>query len=167
MTGTMFTVVLLTATLFTALVAGLLFAFALITMPGIRKLGDREFIRAFQVMDGIIQNNHPLFILVWGGSALLLLVAVALGSRDLSPALWIALTTATGAYLLGVQLPTVTINVPLNNALQGIDVKTATKEEIRSARLTFEERWNRWNRRRTVVASVVTAALLLVLAMLR
>lgn len=47
MTGTIFTVVLLTATLFTALVAGLLFAFALITMPGIRKLGDREFIRAF------------------------------------------------------------------------------------------------------------------------
>lgn len=118
-------------------------------------------------MDGIIQNNHPLFILVWGGSALLLLVAVALGSRDLSPALWIALTTATGAYLLGVQLPTVTINVPLNNALQRIDVEKAREETIRQARRTFEERWNRWNRRRTAIASGVTAALLLVLAMLQ
>ena len=167
MTGTIFTIVLLTATLFTALVAGLLFAFALITMPGIRKLGDREFIRAFQVMDGIIQNNHPLFILVWGGSALLLLLSVFLGLRELSPVLWTTLLGATSGYYIGVQIPTVTINVPLNNALQRIDVEKATEETIRQARRTFEDRWNRWNRRRTLVASAVTAALLLVLAMLR
>lgn len=167
MTGTMFTIVLLTATLLTALVAGLLFAFALITMPGIRKLGDREFIRAFQVMDGIIQDNHPLFILVWGGSALLLVVTLFLGLGELSPALWTTLLAATSLYYIGVQIPTVTINVPLNNALQKIDVEKSTGETIRNARRMFEDRWNRWNRRRTLVAAAVTAALLLLLAMLQ
>jgi uncharacterized membrane protein len=37
------------------LVAGFLFAFAAVIMPGIRSLGDRAFIRAFQVIDRVIQ----------------------------------------------------------------------------------------------------------------
>jgi len=44
-------------------------------MPGISSLTDREFIRAFQAMDGIIQDNQPLFILVWVGSAVAVIVA--------------------------------------------------------------------------------------------
>ena len=37
-------------------------------MPGLSKLDDKEFIKAFQVTDGIIQNNQPIFILIWLGS---------------------------------------------------------------------------------------------------
>ena len=55
------------ATLFCSLVAGFLFAFVLVVMPGIQRLNDREFIRAFQVIDSIIQNNQPIFVLVWVG----------------------------------------------------------------------------------------------------
>ena len=44
--------VLILATLLCALTAGLVFAFASVVMPGIGKLGDREFIRSFQVIDG-------------------------------------------------------------------------------------------------------------------
>jgi uncharacterized membrane protein len=151
------------ATLLTALVAGLLFAFAVITMPGIGTLADREFVRAFQVMDRIIQNNHPLFILTWVGSALLLLGSVFLGVGVLPPALWSALIAATVAYFVGVQLPTLLINVPLNNALQEVDVELASVETVRAARRSFEQKWNRWNRRRTVVATAVTVVLLLLL----
>lgn len=61
------------------LVAGLLFACAIVTMPGIKSLNDGEFVRAFQVMDGVIQNNQPLFMLVWKGSTLSLLLAAILG----------------------------------------------------------------------------------------
>ena len=117
MSVTLFSALLLGATLLTALVAGLLFAYAVITMPGIGKLGDREFVRAFQVMDRIIQNSHPLFILTWVGSGLLLLGSVVLGVGLLPRALWSALIVATVAYFVGVQLPTLLINVPLNNAL--------------------------------------------------
>ena len=44
-----FQIVLILATFLCSLAAGLLFAFAIVVMPGIRSLNDREFIRAFQV----------------------------------------------------------------------------------------------------------------------
>ena len=75
----LFALLLILATLLCALVAGLLFAFAVVTMPGIRRLSDREFIRAFQVMDDVIQKNQPIFMLVWLGSAALMLVATVWG----------------------------------------------------------------------------------------
>lgn len=49
------------ATLLCSLVAGFLFSFAIVVMPGISDLNDREFLRAFQVMDRVIQNNQPVF----------------------------------------------------------------------------------------------------------
>ena len=65
-----FHVSLILATFLCSLVAGFLFAFAIVAMPGIRNLNDRDFIRAFQVMDRVIQNNQPIFMLVWAGSVL-------------------------------------------------------------------------------------------------
>jgi uncharacterized membrane protein len=161
-----FTIALVCATLLTALVTGLLFGFALIVMPGIRKLGDREFVRAFQVMDGIIQNNHPLFVLVWGGSALLLLISAVLGFRALSPALWTALIAATAGYFIGVQVPTMVVNVPLNNALQTANTVSADDEAMGNARRAFESRWNRWNRSRALTGAGVTTVLLVVLTLI-
>ena len=60
----LFQIALIMAAFLTSLVAGFLFSFAVVVMPGIRQLEDRSFIRSFQVMDGIIQNNQPLFVLV-------------------------------------------------------------------------------------------------------
>ena len=37
-------------------------------MPGLSNFNDKEFIKVFQVTDGIIQNNQPIFILIWVGS---------------------------------------------------------------------------------------------------
>ena len=56
-----FQIALMLATLLCSLVAGFCFAWALVVMPGIRSLNDREFIRAFQVMDRVIQNYQPIF----------------------------------------------------------------------------------------------------------
>ena len=47
-----------------ALVAGLLFAFAVVVMPGLRWLGDREFPGAFRAVDGVIQAAQPVFLAV-------------------------------------------------------------------------------------------------------
>jgi uncharacterized membrane protein len=62
---TVFQVLLLLAAFLCSLVAGFLFAFAVVIMPGISPLDDRGFIRAFQLIDRVIQNNQPLFMLVW------------------------------------------------------------------------------------------------------
>ena len=57
---------LLVSTLLCTLVTGFVCTYAIVVMPGFGKLNDREFIQVFQATDGIIQNNQPLFILVWG-----------------------------------------------------------------------------------------------------
>ncbi len=159
----LFIILLAGATLFTALVAGLLFTFALIVMPGIRKLDDRVYVQAFQEMDKIIQRNHPLFVLVWGGSVLLLLLSALLGFWVFDGLDRLLLFASAVVYIFGVQLPTGAVNVPLNNALQKVDTIIADEESLIVARREFEPRWNRWNLRRTAVAVAVTAALLLVL----
>jgi uncharacterized membrane protein len=76
---TLFQAALLLAAFLCSLVAGFLFAFAAVVMPGIRSLDDGGFIRAFQVIDGVIQANQPLLIFVWVGSVLALVAAAVLG----------------------------------------------------------------------------------------
>ena len=77
-------VVLMLSIILCSLVAGLLFGFAIVVMPGIAKLTDKEFLLAFKHMDGIIQNNQPLFILVWAGSILSVIITFILGIMNLS-----------------------------------------------------------------------------------
>jgi uncharacterized membrane protein len=51
---TLLQAVLMCATFLCSLVAGFLFAFAAVVMPGIRSLNDGNFIRAFQVIDHVL-----------------------------------------------------------------------------------------------------------------
>ena len=60
---TLFVGFLIASTLLCALVTGFIFTYSVVVMPGFAKLDDRDFIRAFQVTDGVIQNNQPLFML--------------------------------------------------------------------------------------------------------
>lgn len=151
------------ATFLCSLVAGFLFAFAVVIMPGIRNLDDGAFLRAFQEMDGVIQRGHPLFGLVWVGSVLALVAGVGLGVGQVVGLEKMLLILAGGVYLLGVQLPTFVINVPLNNELQALYVDGADESTRRSARERFEPRWNRWNTIRTALAVMASAMLVVVL----
>ncbi len=54
----------LISTLLCSLVAGFVLCFAIIVMPGIKTLGVLDFLKSFKAMDGIIQSNQPLFMLV-------------------------------------------------------------------------------------------------------
>ncbi len=158
-----FPITLILATFLTSLVAGFLLAFAIVVMPGIRALPDRQFIRAFQVMDRIIQNNHPLFVVVWAGSVVTTIVAALFGLWHLDDIARVALLLATFVYLVGVQLPTITINVPLNNRLQTFDTSAADTTMQKQARTEFESRWNRWNALRTLLATLVSITFMLLL----
>lgn len=156
-------IALILATFLCSLVSGFLFAFALVVMPGIKSLNDREFLRAFQVMDRVIQNNHPLFILVWLGSVVALLTSVVLGVGQLDGAGLLHIIFAAITYLFGVQLPTITINIPLNNKLQTMDVDIMNETTQKAARNDFEPRWNRWNLIRTSFASLAATLLIILL----
>ena len=156
----------LLSTLLCSLVAGLVFTFAIVVMPGIKRLGDLAFLQSFKAMDRVIQNNQPVFILVWLGSAVVLLVSTVLGIWQLEGADRTLLVAACAIYLFGVHVPTITINIPLNNHLQSQDLDTMTAPELRETKARFESRWLRWNAIRTVLAILTTALLLVLLARL-
>ena len=156
-------ITLMLSILFCSLVAGLLFGFAVVVMPGIAKLTDKEYLLAFKHMDGIIQNNQPLFILVWAGSIISVIVTLVLGVMNLNGTQIYLLSAASVLYLLGVQLPTFRFNIPLNNSLQSLDIETLRETEFTLFRSDFEAPWNRWNRFRTVNAIIAVSMFILVL----
>ena len=158
-----FQIALILATFLCSLVAGFVFAFALVVMPGIRSLSDQGFIRAFQVMDRIIQNNQPIFMLVWVGSVVALVTSTVLGIGQLDGAGRLLIVLAALTYLFGVQLPTFAINVPLNNKLQTLDLDAMNETTQKAARKDFEPRWILWNSIRTAFASLVSALLIVLL----
>jgi uncharacterized membrane protein len=126
-------------------------------------MGDIDFLKSFKAMDRVIQINQPIFMLVWLGSALVLLASTALGIWRLEGLDRVLLVVACAIYIFGVQLPTVTINVPLNNHLQSQELDTMTEHELLATTKKFESRWIRWNTIRTVVATLTTVLLLVLL----
>ena len=102
-------------------------------------------------------------MLVWLGSAFALLSSTLLGFWQLEGLNLGLLFFACGLYLFGVHLPTVAINIPLNNRLQAIDLRQATESEMQAIAKLFESRWLRWNAIRTAVAMLTTLMLLVLL----
>ena len=155
-------ITLVLTTLLCSLVAGFLVAFAVVVMPGIQGLNDHGFLQAFKKMDRIIQDSHPIFVVLWLGSVLTLLLSVFLAYGKLEGLNWMLLLFAGGLFILGVQLPTATINIPLNNQLQKQELSTLPPAQVRKAREHFEDRWIQWNIIRTIFA-ILTSVLLLML----
>ena len=156
-------VTLLLSIIFCSLVAGLLFGFAIVVMPGIAKLSDKEYLLTFKHMDGIIQNNQPLFVLVCAGSILSVILTLVLGIMNLKGEQLYLLAGAASLYLVGVKFPTFRVNIPLNNELQNLDIEELEETQAKSSRTKFETPWNRWNRIRTINAIVAVSMFLLVL----
>lgn len=153
---------ILSSTLLCSLVAGFLFAFTVVVMPGIRNLDALDFLQAFKAMDRIIQNNQPWFILVWLGSIISLILTTGLSLATLQSLDRVLLVSACVIYLFGVLLPTAAINVPLNNRLQAQELTSVDDTELHSIRSTFESPWIKWNTIRTYFA-VITSTLLILL----
>ena len=70
-------------------------------------------------MDRVVQHNHPVFMSVRIGSVLSLVASAVFGVQQLTGAEQLLSLMATVAYLVCVQLPTVTIHRPLNNKASG------------------------------------------------
>ena len=147
-----------------SLVTGFIFTYAIVVMPGLSQLNDREFIRAFQVTDGIIQNNQPLFMLTWLGSIISVLAAIlsAIATLGFSEG-WVIALTGT-LYLLGVQGITISIHIPLNNHIQQLNIEEANDQTVKEERIRFESRWNYFNTIRTAIAFLVSLTFLVILA---
>ena len=143
---------LLVSTLLCTLVTGFVFTYAIVVMPGFGKLNDREFIQVFQATDGIIQNNQPLFILVWGGSIAAVAATIVLSVVHLDRnEHWVIILFGT-LCIIGVQGITMLVHLPLNNSLQGIDINELDVESLKQLRSEFETHRNYFNNIRTSIA---------------
>ncbi|NCX54312.1 MAG: DUF1772 domain-containing protein [Rhodobacterales bacterium] len=146
-----------------SLVTGFIFTYAIIVMPGLSKLSDKEFLKAFQVTDAVIQNKQPIFMLIWVGSivSVLSLILISIAYVGLSET-WLIVLVAL-IYLLGVQGITIFIHLPLNNRIQKLNLEKLKDENLRDERLNFENKWNFFNNIRTTIAFFVSLTLLIFL----
>ena len=149
--------------LLSALVTGFILTYAIVIMPGLSNLDDKEFIKAFQVTDGIIQNDQPIFIVIWIGSIVSVLSTIitsilCLGILDA----WLIIFVSV-VYLLLVQGITILIHLPLNKSIQNIDINSSNSETLSKMRKSFETKWNYFNNVRTVVAFFVVLIFLSIL----
>jgi len=161
-----FAVVASMALLLCSLTAGFLFAFAVVVMPGLKALDDVAYLRAFQVVDRVIQDSQPLFMVMWIGSIIAVLAALAIGLGSLAGLDRLLLLGAGVLYLAGVQVPTATVNIPMNHRIQSLNVSEIDSKALSEARGAFEGRWNRWNVVRTAFATASVMLMLVLLARL-
>ena len=156
-------ILLILAILLCSLVTGFIFTYAIVVMPGLSKLKDKEFIRAFQVTDEIIQNNQPIFMLIWVGSiiSVLSLIISSVIIIGISESL---LTIIIGTiYLFGVQGVTIGIHLPLNNQIQKVNTEESDDQKLHEERLNFERKWNFFNNIRTIIAFFITLMFIVIL----
>ena len=147
------------------LVTGFTLLYAVVIMPGLSKLDDKEFIKAFQVTDGVIQDNQPLFILTWLGSVISVVGAILSSIISVGlPEAWLIVFVGV-VYLLGVQGITLSVHLPLNNHIKKINIEKTDHQMLSVERGKFETRWNFFNTIRTGISFLVSLTLLLVVAL--
>ena len=154
------------STLLCSLVTGFILTYAIVVMPGLSKLDDKEFIKSFQVTDGIIQNNQPIFILIWVGSIISVVSTIIISIFTLGILEGWKIIFVSLVYLIGVQAITIIIHLPLNKRIQNIDINSTNLQSLNEERKNFETKWNYFNNIRTVIAFLVTLFFLFTFSML-
>ena len=140
--------------IFAGAMFGFFFAWVCSTMWGLDAADANVAIAAMQAMNASVRNwvFAPAF---FGTPVLLMFTALAaLKGRQLRTAICFAL--AGLLYVLGAMLPTMTVNVPLNEALALVETPldpAGAQEAWRS----YSDTWQFWNTVRAVVAGFVLA----------
>lgn len=149
----------LLAILGTGLIAGTFFVFSVAIMSALRGLPANEGMAMMQSINRVIQN--PIFLGVFVGTALISLVLAGISLWSwAAPALYYVVA-GSALYVVGSFILTIVFNVPLNNALDAADPKTASGHEIWANYLTS---WTFWNHVRTFASILSTAAFALAFA---
>ena len=157
---------LITSAFLCSLVTGFILIFAIVVMPGISRFEDKEFLKAFQLIDGIIQDNKPIFLLIWLGSILSVLVTLISSIKVLGLQDSVMIISICCIYLFGVQGITIKIHLPLNRRIINLDINNLDEEKLYEERENFENKWNYFNKIRTGIAFFVSLLFFVFISML-
>ncbi len=150
-------IILFAAVILTGLSAGLFYAWMVSVIPGTRKVMDITYLESMQSINRAILN--PAFFLVFMGSPLVLGVSAIQQFNQGTP-FWLLLAS-TLIYLFGTFGVTAFGNVPLNDALEALQLAELSDTEVISFRKAYETKWNRLHWIRTafsVLAFVLSLA---------
>ncbi|WP_067471871.1 anthrone oxygenase family protein [Actinomadura hibisca] len=135
---------------------GVFFAFSTSVMPGLNAVRPAVAVESMQHMNRKILN--PLFLVSFTGApALAALTGVLLLALLHHRTAGLLFLAAAAVYAVGAFLPTVAVNVPLNNVLDAVRL---TGDPAEAARIwqDYAPRWTAWNHLRG--AASATALLL-------
>ena len=138
--------------------AGIFFTWSNAVKPGIGKLSDLEYLKAFQSMNRVILNNA--FRLVFAG-ALIAVALVPVFYFNLYPKniFWVFVLTLV-IYWIGAFGVTILGNIPLNEILDKTNLESISSEEVKELRRSIEVKWNNLNLIRTISSGITFLSLL-------
>jgi uncharacterized membrane protein len=139
-------ITLFTAIILTGLSAGLFYAWMVSVIPGTRKVVDITYLESMQSINRAILN--PAFFLIFFGSPLALAIST-IQQFNSGISFWLLLA-ATLIYMFGTFGVTALGNVPLNDALDVLDLAELGESKIAEFRKSYEQKWNRLHLIRTV-----------------
>ena len=138
------------------LIAGIFFAFSTFVMQALEKLLPSQGIEAMQKINVTVLN--PWFLSVFMGTAFVCFILAVSTYWNWNQPGALYLLTGSLLYIVGTFLVTVVFNVPMNNALDGMDSTSGKASDYWNG--IYLTRWTFWNRVRTVAALLGTASLI-------
>lgn len=143
------------ATLSTALMGGIFFAFSSFVMPALGRIPPAMGIRAMQRIN--VDVFCRSFKVVFFGTPLLCLALLLVNLRSLDERAAVYCVTGSAIYLVGSLLATGIGNVPRNNALAKLDPEHPDPATLWRH---FANGWTLWNHVRTFASLAAAAAFL-------
>jgi len=142
------TMILAFAIAFTGLMAGIFFTWSNAVKPGLGKLSDLEYLRAFQSMNRMILNQSfkALFI----GAIIATGILPVIYFKQFPNSVFWLLTACFTIYWIGVFAVTVLGNIPLNEILDKNNLDTMSINDIKILRSSIEVKWNNFNLARSI-----------------
>lgn len=148
------TAALIGATLTMGIGAGVYLLYAFAIMPGLRRTDDRTFVGAFQGIDTAVVG--PFLAVFFVAPLVLAILAAALYRSEGSVLAWIGVAVLLQVVMAVV---TVTINVPLNDAIKSAGHPSEITDIVVVRKQFNEPRWVQANLVRALGATVASGCL--------
>ncbi len=146
----------ITASLGCGVMAGLFYTFSFTVMEALHQQPAAHAVSAMQAINVVILK--PLFFVLFMGTAALCIGLVVVGLVSMDNPASIFLLCGSGSYLLGCILVTMSVNVPMNNALAALPPESDAAAQYWSH---YVARWTRWNHLRFGACLLASASFVL------
>jgi uncharacterized membrane protein len=146
-------IALIAAALGSGLIAGIFFAFSTFIMQAFARLPADQGIAAMQSINTAILRSPfmAVFLLTVALSVFIAVMAIVYWRGSVS----ILMIAGAALYIVATFLSTIVFNVPLNDALDKVDGRTAEAAQLWT---TYLSDWTRWNHLRTVASLLASCA---------